>query len=138
MPSQATQSRPRILLRQSDADRLSDLALRIEAANPTLAGLILGEIERAQVRHDAKVPPGVVGVGSTVEFVDEAHGESRTVELVWPGEADIEAGRISVMTPVGAGLIGLAEGQSILWPDRDGKKRALRVVRVMAPLAVAG
>ena len=34
------------------------------------------------------------------------------------------------MTPVGAGLIGLREGQSILWPDRDGRERELAIIRV--------
>jgi regulator of nucleoside diphosphate kinase len=31
---------------------------------------------------------------------------------------------------VGAGLIGLREGQSILWPDREGNERALQIVEV--------
>ena len=34
------------------------------------------------------------------------------------------------MTPIGAGLIGLAEGQSIAWPDREGRVRLLRVLKV--------
>jgi regulator of nucleoside diphosphate kinase len=53
--------------------------------------------------------------------------------LVYPAEADIEAGRISILTPVGAGLIGLAEGASILWPDRDGHERRLRIIAVTPP-----
>jgi regulator of nucleoside diphosphate kinase len=55
------------------------------------------------------------------------------VQLVYPAEADIEAGRISILTPIGAGLIGLREGQSILWPDREGRERRLTVVRVTQP-----
>ncbi|WP_204350847.1 GreA/GreB family elongation factor [Klebsiella pneumoniae] len=43
------------------------------------------------------------------------------------------ANRISVITPVGAGLIGLREGDSILWPDRDGHERTLSVVKVIQP-----
>jgi regulator of nucleoside diphosphate kinase len=34
------------------------------------------------------------------------------------------------MTHVGAGLLGLTQGQSILWPDREGRRRTLRVVGV--------
>jgi regulator of nucleoside diphosphate kinase len=37
---------------------------------------------------------------------------------------------ISVLTLVGAGLIGLSAGQSILWPKQDGRKRSLTVLRV--------
>ncbi len=130
--SSATTARPRpkIILSRTDADLLSDLAERMEASSPQAAGLLLDEIERADIRPDAKVPANVVRMGSTVEFLDEAHGVTRTVQLVLPAEADIAAGRVSVLTPVGAGLIGLAEGQSILWPDREGVKRPLRILRV--------
>ena len=40
--------------------------------------------------------------------------------LVFPGQADISKGKISILTPVGAALIGLSEGQSITWSTRDG------------------
>lgn len=123
-------ARPRIILSETDAQRLSALAMQNEANAPEAAGLLLDEIERAQVRPDHLVPADVVGMNATVEFVDEAHGRSRLVQLVYPAEADINAGRVSVLTPIGAGLIGLAAGQSILWPDRDGHKRALKVLRV--------
>jgi regulator of nucleoside diphosphate kinase len=52
----------------------------------------------------------------------QASGADRTVELVYPRDADISAGRVSILTPVGAGVIGLRTGQSILWPDRDGPR----------------
>ena len=58
---------------------------------------------------------------------------SRSVQLVLPGEADIENGRISVLTPVGAGLIGLSPGQEIEWPDIEGRSRKLRILAVRQP-----
>jgi regulator of nucleoside diphosphate kinase len=69
-------------------------------------------------------------MGSTVGFVVEETGEQRTVKLVYPGEADIEQGRVSILTPVGAGLIGLRVGQSISWPTRSGEERLLRIESV--------
>lgn len=129
MPQAKTASaRPPLVLSETDAERLSALALQNEAAHPVTAGLLLDEIERAQVRR--RVADDVVGMNSTVEFLDEAHGAPRTVQLVYPDEADIAAGRISIMTPVGVGLIGLREGQSILWPDRGGETRVLRILKV--------
>lgn len=131
MPQAKTASaRPPLVLSETDAERLSALAMQNEAAHPATAGLLLDEIERAQVRADHRVPADVVGMNSTVEFLDEAHGEPRTVRLVYPHEADIAAGRISIMTPVGAALIGLKAGQSILWPDRVGETRVLRILKV--------
>ncbi|MET0246328.1 MAG: GreA/GreB family elongation factor, partial [Sphingomonas sp.] len=63
----------------------------------------------------------------------EGSGATRTITLVYPGEADIAAGKVSVFTPIGAGLIGMRAGRTILWPDRDGASHRLRVVKVDRP-----
>jgi regulator of nucleoside diphosphate kinase len=136
MPSPAvTSARPPIIISETDADRLYLLAER--AADRAAA--LLEELERARVSPDRRVPADVVGMNSTVDFVDEARGEPRTVQLVYPADADIEAGKVSVLTPVGAALIGLREGQSIRWPDREGRARELRVLKVRrAPISTHG
>ena len=126
-------ARPPIILARSEAERLSALAEEMEHASPQAANMLLDEIERARIVADNKVPADVVRMHSVVRFVDEAHGQERTVELVLPHEADIGAGRISVLTPVGAGLIGLRPDQVITWPDREGHARRLRVVEVRSP-----
>lgn len=134
MPSPATEPvRPHILMSETDAERLSALALQMEQAAPLAAGLLLEEIDRAEIRADADLPDDVVRMHSSVQFEDAAHGDRRTVLLVYPSEADIAAGKVSVLTPVGAGLIGLRPRQEILWPDRDGHSRALRILKVRPP-----
>lgn len=52
---------------------------------------------------------------------------------MYPAEADIADNRISVMTPIGAALIGLRKGKSIRWLTRDGRKQMLTVLRVVQP-----
>ncbi len=123
-------SSPALVLSETDAERLSALALRAIDAQPVVAGLLLAEIERAEVRPDPQTPDKAVGMGATVQFLDEVSGRRRTVELVYPQDADIAADRISVLTTIGAGLIGLSEGQTIAWPDRDGHTRLLRILEV--------
>jgi regulator of nucleoside diphosphate kinase len=71
-------------------------------------------------------------MGSSVTYVTNA-GQEQTVTLVYPADADIEAGRVSVMTPIGTALIGLKAGQSITWRDRSDKRHKLTVVSVLAP-----
>lgn len=122
--------RPPIILRETDAERLSNLASQMEARAPLAASLLLDEIDRAEIRADHLVADSVIGMQSVVEFVDGAHDLRQTVTLVYPTEANISEGRISILTPVGAGLIGLAAGQSINWPDRDGRERLLQILSV--------
>lgn len=126
--------RPKIILAQSEADRLSALATQMEQSSPLATELLLDEIDRAEILADRHVPATVVRMGSVVEFLDEAHGARRTVQLVYPSDADIGAGRISILTPVGAGLIGLSAGAEIQWPDREGRERSLRILKVTPPV----
>ena len=55
-------------------------------------------------------------------------GRVHAVTLVYPAESDIEHGRVSVLTPIGAALVGLSQGQSIEWNTRSGEPRQLTVV----------
>lgn len=123
-------SRPPIHLIDSEAERLGNLALAAEARLPEVAALLLREIERAEVHAVESLPRGVVCMGARVDFIDEGSGARRTVELVYPPEADMAAGKLSILSHVGAGLIGLAEGQTIHWPDRSGAERVLRIATV--------
>ena len=126
----AASKKPPIRISESDYDRIADLALQLEHRNPELSALILSETDRARVYADAKLPADVVSLGAEVEFLDDSNGTRRRVTLVLPGEADIAEGKISIVTPVGAGLIGLAIGQSIDWPCPDGRPRTFTITDV--------
>ena len=104
-----------------------------EARFPDAAAKLSEEVDRATIYRRDEVPAQVVTMCSQVEFVDEGSGAYRTVHLVWPGEGNMEEGRLSVMTLVGAGLIGMQEGKAIEWPDRAGRVRRLRITKVLQP-----
>ncbi|WP_298668662.1 nucleoside diphosphate kinase regulator [uncultured Sphingomonas sp.] len=136
MTSSKATKRPPIHMIDTEADTLTNLAISVEERLPQVSALLMEEIGRANVHSAARMPRDVVTMRASVEFVDEASGAARTVQLVYPGDADISAGRVSILTPVGAGLIGLREGQSIQWPDREGHYRKLSIVKVtQAPQA---
>ncbi len=129
---------PRIHLVEAEADRLYELAEGLSRGQPELSALLLKEIERAELHDDAAdLPPGVISLGSRVAFVDETTGAEREVSLVYPQFADFEAGRLSVLTHVGAGLLGMSEGQRITWPDREGRAHKLRVLKVTPAVEVS-
>ena len=123
-------ARPPITLAENEADILADLAFGIRERQPEVSRLLLEEIDRAHICPAADVPADVVAMGSTVEFIVRGTGERRTITLVYPGDADIAEGRLSILTPVGAGLIGLRVGQPIGWPDRSGEERLLAIESV--------
>lgn len=130
MPALArNRSVPNIVVSNADYKRLTDLATASLERLPEVAEELLAEMDRAKVVGDDSVPADVVRMGSTVTFKSD-DGRQLTETLVYPVDEDSDAHRISVMTPVGAALIGLAEGQSISWTARDGRKHELTVVKV--------
>jgi regulator of nucleoside diphosphate kinase len=122
---------PEIVLGGTDHARLTSLANAAFDTVPDTAEELLSELDRARIVADNAVPRDVVRMGSVVEF--ESAGGRKRVTLGVPPEADIAAGKVSVLTPVGAALIGLAKGQSIDWTARDGTSHALTIRAVEQP-----
>jgi len=125
---------PNIVLGAEDHRQLTALAPAGVPHVPDDADWLLHELERASVVPDAAVPADVVRMNSTVLF-RTIGGDERSVELVFPEEADIGSGKISVLTPVGSALIGLRTGDSITLLRRDGRKQLLTVLSVAQPVA---
>lgn len=121
---------PPVVIDAEYLDRLEALASVAMQRMPDIADRLLHEIARASVVPSEDMPPNVVNLGSAVTFRDDRTGVQRTATLVLPQQADIGLNRISVLTPIGTALIGLAEGATIEWETRNGETRRLTVIRV--------
>lgn len=121
---------PPVFVVEGQYKRLLDLASGAMNAQPDAAGELMNEIERADVLPPAKLPNDVVTIGARVEF--QVHGEHgiQTVYLVFPEDADISARRVSVLTPLGAALIGLRTGHDMYWETRSGAEKRFTVTTV--------
>ena len=124
-------SNPRLIIEERLYTRLVALAERARAQAPELADRLLSEIERADLRAPGEMPADVVTLGSEVTFREQ--DRTRTVQIVAPEDADIERGRISVLTPVGAALLGLTVGQKISWDMPDKRVAVLEDLAVRQP-----
>lgn len=126
---------PPVLIDAAYLKRLEGLAVGAYRRSPAIAARLMDEIDRADVRASSDIPSNVITIGSDVLFRDDAKDWVQSVVLVLPADADIARRRISVLTPIGVALIGLAEGASITWESLDGKSRQLTVIRVSPPCA---
>ena len=125
-------SLPEIIMGESEYEKLSELAEAAVRRSPEVATSLLLELERATVVEMQKLPPDVVRLGSKLTYRAD-DGQAQQVCLVLPAEADISAGKVSVLTPIGTALIGLSAGQSITWAGRDGQPHRLEVLAVEQP-----
>ena len=122
---------PPIVLDSAFSDRLEALAaVAMRGSAAELGDRLMREVARATVLPSGEMPGDVVNIGSEVNFRDDVTGRAQTVVVVLPEAADIAARRISVLTPIGAALIGLRAGASIGWETRDGEERRLTVLEV--------
>jgi len=126
---------PQIYLTQNDADRLLKL---VESQPGKGLEKLESELVRANVVPREQIPEDVVTMNSRVVFENETTGERREVTLVYPGSADIDAGKISVLVPIGTALLGLRVGQSIDWELPGGEKQRYRIVKVPFQPEAAG
>lgn len=125
-------TKPTIIINEAEHDRLTSLAERAVSSAPDAASILRAEMRRAIVVPVDQVPSGVIRIGSRVEFTFDG-GHPRDVVLVYPARANISEARVSVLTPIGAALIGLAKGQSFTWKANDGRLHKLTVLRVAPP-----
>jgi regulator of nucleoside diphosphate kinase len=110
-----------VLITQADFANLS--LLQPDAALQRL-------LESAQVVPSDAMAPDVVTMNTQVVLLDETSREQRVVRVVFPDDADPEAGRISVLEPLGMQLLG-ASARHVIECDLAGRVRRLRVEQVL-------
>lgn len=116
---------------ERDLERLRALVDQYAGGRDAAAAEQLdAELDRAVVLPADGVPPDLVTMHARVRFEDET-GKQRDVRLVYPWEADPSQGRISVLAPVGAALLGLSVGQTIDWPLPSGRNAEITIVAVV-------
>lgn len=117
-----------IYLTELDLTRLENAAARAGSSSP-LAELVDDLIARANVVPGNKIPANVVTMNSVVCVVDDAGAEQEWT-LVYPEEANVASAKLSVLSPMGAALLGQREGKSVKYTAPNGVKHGLRIERV--------
>lgn len=123
---------PNIIITHEDRNKL---ALLVDAhatdSDNALIDSLDQEISRARIVKPGEIPPDVVTMNSRVVFRDDGSQTTQTVTLVYPGQENSVEGRISILTPVGAALLGLSEGQNISYATPDGRQKSLTLLKVL-------
>jgi len=119
--------KPSIYVTVADLEQLTEIA---ETARSPGAVLLARELERAVVVEDGEASHAFVRLNTRVEYRDLLTERTRTVTVVAPGDQDMDQDRVSVLTPVGAALFGLAAGDTFSFSTDDGRPRVLEVLSV--------
>ncbi len=124
---------PTIRMSDTDHRRLSTLVRKLSHRDPSDFEGLEDELNRAEVVPAANLPHDVVSMYSSVVYEDLDSGKVATIQLTYPEDASVEQGRVSVLAPVGAALLGLKVGHVMTWPLPDGRTARLKVKHLEQP-----
>jgi regulator of nucleoside diphosphate kinase len=126
MLSSKKDNRPPIVVADDQHERLVDLALSTMDRMP---GAVVLFAELARAKTVDRLPQDAIGINSVATFEYDG-ARYRDYVLVEPHQADFSKGRISILTPVGAMLLGLSEGQTMEWIGEDGRTHRVTIEQV--------
>jgi len=125
-----------IYVTTADMARLQALLARQKNAGEALEKLA-AELDRARVVAPEDIPQDIITMNSTAQLRELLTDDVMTYTLVFPDRADYEAGRISVLAPIGTAMLGQREGDELEWEVPAGPVR-LRVEKVIYQPEAAG
>jgi regulator of nucleoside diphosphate kinase len=129
-----------IYITSQDKQRLQELLAEVSVSDPRQHGdlkLLEEELRRAVIVEPKEIPGDVITMNSRAEMRDLESGEIVAFTLVFPSEANIDEEKISVLAPIGAGMLGYRVGDEFEWNVPDGV-RHMKVTKVHYQPEAAG
>lgn len=129
-----------IYITEYDLERLRELieeARRLDRRGNEYLDSLDAELARGTVVTPAEVPADVITMNSKIHLEDLDTHEEMIYTLVFPSQADITQGKISVLAPIGTAMLGYRVGDTFTWQVPDGV-RQLQVKAVLYQPEAAG
>tara|TARA_R110000868_G_scaffold125037_2_gene330368 strand:- start:34934 stop:35353 length:420 start_codon:yes stop_codon:yes gene_type:complete len=82
------------------------------------------ELNLAIICDHIEMPKDVIRFNSIVTITTHNHW-TKEFQLVIPKDSDIKNNKVSILTPMGAAVIGYAEGDTILWEFPTGEQQLI-------------
>ena len=133
-------ARSAIHISSRDKYLLEDLLAEVEASGTRWRGdlkALRDEVQRAIVVEPQDIPDDVITMNSRAEMLDLQTGETVTLTLVFPSQANVDEEKISVLAPIGAGMLGYRLNDEFEWNVPGGVRR-MRVTRIHYQPEAAG
>lgn len=122
---------PPIIISTLDMERIDALLEQYPDPGPREIEALRSELDRADVRKPEQMPDNVVTMHSQVRFRMIDNGKEFEKTLCYPREIDGSDGQLSILTPVGSALLGLAVGEHIDWPAPGGNMTRVEIIAIL-------
>lgn len=123
-------SKPNIIISEQDLNRLESMLEHQKEMTATMLQLE-DELARAEVVKPEDLPANVISMNARVLLTIAPSEQATEIVLVYPHDFKGESGQVNIIAPIGAAILGLAEGQSIEWPQPDGQMMKVQIEKVL-------
>ncbi len=116
----------RIYITEEDAAKLRGMIEQRFAANDRDVENLTqleAELDNAEIVEADQIPGDVITMNSEVLLEDLDSGEKKTYRLVFPSQVGAVKNGISILAPIGTGLLGYSVGDTIEWKVPRGIRR---------------
>lgn len=124
---------PPIIIARRDYARLERLADAALKGRHPVGQFLMSEISRAVVFDTHKMPEGVACLNEWVTYRVDGSRQSESKVLVWPDEVRNDQIDLSVLSPLGAAVLGLGIGHRMKFFSIEGGLHSVIVEDVVAP-----
>jgi regulator of nucleoside diphosphate kinase len=129
-----------IYITEYDLERLTKLIEDVQDSDPQdkdyLAEL-QKELDDAEIVASGDIPKEVITMNSQVCLLDQDTQKEEMLTLVFPQEANISQGKISVLAPIGTAMLGYRVGEVFRWKVPAGERK-LKVKKILYQPEAAG
>ncbi len=113
----------KIYISAFDLQRLQDYLDDMDPGERKKVRALEDELQRAAVLPPEKIPADVITMNSRVRYRDLEDDSEMEITLVFPGDADISRGKMSILSPIGTAVLGYKVGDTLEWQVPDGLRK---------------
>ncbi|WP_334190747.1 nucleoside diphosphate kinase regulator [Noviherbaspirillum sp.] len=126
-----------IVMSTLDHLRISELMNQTDGKEMRSVSLLEKKLRNADVVVPQDIPECIVTMNSQVLFLELGNQAVYGFTLVYPNSTSRQ-GDVSILSPVGAALLGLSTGQETHWWSAKGRRFNLRVLELVYQPEAAG
>ena len=123
-------NKKRIIVNSRDFIKLKQVINESIVSGNVNAKNLDAELSNALLLDPEKIPSDVVTMNTKVRFIDINESEEFVYTIVYPEDADLTHGKLSVLAPIGTALLGYREGNELVWNVPAGLK-SFRIDKIL-------
>jgi regulator of nucleoside diphosphate kinase len=88
-------------------------------------------LDQADISNCASIPPELVTMNSKISYLRLSDQKVREITIVYPENADLSNGLISILSPLGKAFLGRHKGETVSCDLPNGETSLLKILDIL-------